>query len=646
MAIGVVADSLMSRAGLGLGGRISVEFSELHSIAGGLRGVADRYESASQRLLALTTQVGLLASLDMSGHGATAAATLGASGTALWGLVATMQKLADGVRRSAENYEAAEAFAVSLLHHTELTKTAAGRAAQAGYESAFGYVTGTLAFMVYKGKVLVDATPKASREYLRHNPQGQKLMKDATGALNQASAQLGITGRLRATRDVSHIVSPQPVIDHLEPGRSIPTSTPHPLPTQVPLTYQDMADHLLAMSQIENRADDLHTAGNFQGEWDHVLVQTLHNPETGETQYLVTIPGTDGDLLPGSETWDPLQQFRGGTNSWGGTFSNSAAGDSPDLPPEQYTAMMQQVDEALKAAGAPDGANVSLMGFSQGGIVATTLAANTAFNSRYRLKFLGTQGSPIDHIKPKDGLIHLDMRYEGDFVPSLSPDRKDYRPTRSHTLTRKPEGAGSHGAQEYADMAALDAATHRPVPELVDAFGGYEVKDVFVFAGTTQKPTITRSEQAMMGIAGVANFVNASGQQLGTPIAPLIDSTNVNPANFLQDIDDLMGDLEEDFINPVDEWIDQQAEGTNIFGVEIHNPRITLPPSNEPPPAPHNTSGITVYEATTEHHLQNLVDVAGLGRLPLDGLVDTTAELVDRGIEFFHTTQPIEPETV
>ncbi|WP_421083692.1 hypothetical protein [Rothia nasimurium] len=646
MTIGVRADSLLSGPALGLGGRISVEFSELYTVADGLQAVADRYEATSQRILALTTQVGLLASLDVSGNGSQAAVTLGVGSTALWALVAALRRLSDGVRRSAENYEAAEAFAVSLLHHSELTKTAAGRAAQAGYESAFGYVTGTLAFVVYKGKVTADAVAKVSGTYLRHHPSGQQMMKDTTGFVNRVTNRMGMTGRLRATRDVSHIVSPQTGVDYLEPGKSIPSPQSHRLPTRVPLTYQDMAENLLAVSQLENRADDLHAAGNFHGEWDHLLVQTLYNPETGETQYLVTIPGTDGDLLPSGDTWDPLQQHRGGTNSWGGAASNSLTGNNPDLPPEQYTAMMQQVDEALKAAGAPDGAAVSLMGFSQGGIIATSLAANTAFNQRYRVKFLGTQGSPIDHIKPKDGVVHLDLRYEGDLVPALSPDRKDYQPTRSHTLTRKPEGSGSHGAQEYADMASLDTATSRPVPELEEMFGGYEVKDALLFAGTTQKPDITRTEQTQIGVAGVANLVNASAQELGAPSIKFFDSTQVNPANLYQDVDDLLGDFERGLIDPADAWIDEQVEGTSIFGVEIHNPRITFPPSAEPPPAPQNTSGITVYEATTEHHLQNLVDVAGLGDTSLDGATDEAADLIDRGIELFHTTQPIEPETV
>ena len=79
------------------GGRISVEFSELEPLAHQLAAVAGRYEEASRELGGLTARVALLASLDLTGAGSRALASLGTSTLTLTTLVAGMRGLARGV---------------------------------------------------------------------------------------------------------------------------------------------------------------------------------------------------------------------------------------------------------------------------------------------------------------------------------------------------------------------------------------------------------------------------------------------------------------------------------------------------------------------------------------------------------------------
>ncbi|MDO4821383.1 MAG: hypothetical protein Q4A03_05030 [Rothia sp. (in: high G+C Gram-positive bacteria)] len=619
MAVARTPDSLVSPQP---GGGIAVELAELEPLAHQLFAVAGRYEEVGAQLGVLAAQVALLAPLDVTGAGSRALTSLGAGALTLSALVAGMQGLARGVESATENYRQAEAFAHRVIDQADQAHTLSVALVR-GVQSAFGYRVDQFKLLLSHGVVQAVTYTKDAFLLARTTPDGRKVMQDATGRLTKLTQMTGTTGRLRATRDMTEVISPSLRVDNLHPGKSIPRLEPNSYGQEVPLSARGIAEHFQRMEGIENRGDELFEAGHYQGAWDHVMVQTLYNPETGETQYLVTIPGTDGD----GEREDFLQPWRGGTNTWAGTAGSATSGYRADLTPEQYTALMAQVERALEQAGAAEGSGVILAGFSQGGLTAGALAANTHFGSRYRVKGLITQGSPVDEIKVPASVTHVDTRYRGDPVPYLQGDRPDYAPDVSLVMQHRPEDASVHGSADYVKIAGANPGTEQVIPELQGLMGGYSVVKTTITAGSTQKPDITRTEQEQMALAGVGNTAHAAAKKIGLGNR-FIDSASINPADLYQDADSALRTFDTEVIQKGDIWLDTQLRKVEIGSVQLYNPTITLPAVGEQPPAPMPDSGIRVYEPTAQQQVRNLTNLAGVGDLISD-------EAIDEGVRVF-----------
>lgn len=570
----------MGQTLLSLGSTISVEMSELGPLSDQLNGVAQRYEGVGATLLLLTQQVALLAPLDVSGNGAQALASLGVSSVGVNALVTGTRHLAQAVSRSSQAYNEAEAFALTLMSGFTAA-TEKGKSVALSYGSAFGYRLDSLKIrVVEEGKGAVLSVVKYSLPTVRRTPAGYVALGEAAVILNDAVHTLGMTGRLRATRDMTG--------DLFASGADAADFMGAP-----PIIPQGVTDRCEKVHEIEERGDAYMSQQGHTVEWDHTVVETMKNPTTGETMYLVTIPGTDGNFM---ETL--FGSPRGGVNSWTSTVGMVEASMDPHLAPEDYTALMSLVEQAMKAAGVPEGANVSFMGFSQGAIAAAAVANNDTFNSRYRVKGLVTQAGPVDHIKVRDEVTHVDLRHEEDIVPMLSGDRPDYEPDESYTYTTMPASGSTHGAKEYQEMARLDPQAQQPLDGLEEIFGGYVSVDAGIYSGTTQKPDMTQEEQAKVGALGIVNL----GVQKETGI-----SVDINPADLYQDAEDLVQSVERGLgdmgIGGV-EIFDSVFEGSHP-GEGTTKPSVPVPDHK-----------IKVYEATPQDHLENLGNLLGVPDIP------------------------------
>lgn len=590
----------MNQKLLSLGPTISVEMSELGPLSDQLNGVADRYEQTGAALLGITPQVALLAPLDASGNGAQALASLGVSSAGLITLVAGTRRLSRAVSHSAQAYHDAEAFALTVLGGFTAA-TNKGKSVALAYCSAFGYKVDSLKIKVSEaGEVIVSAAYKVGVRELddwRKTRQGYLVLAGGALLLDGLVHKAGKVGRLRATREMTGDL----FADETEAAKFMGA---------VPITPQDVTRRVGKVEKIEEDGDAYMAGQGYKGEWDHIVVEELVNPTTGETMYLVTIPGTDGDLL---ESLFGLPQ--GGVNSWPGTVG-TVSSSNPQLAPEDYTALMSLVEKSMQDAGVPEGATVSFMGFSQGATAAATVANNDTFNSRYRVKGLVTQAGPIGHLKVRDGITHVDLHHEDDYVPMLSGDRPDYKPDESHVYTAIPDSGSIHGAQEYQEIASMEPEAQQPSEGLEEIFGGYVSVKANVYSGTAQKPDITEKEQAMIGMAGAANVT-----------AQRVAGTNldINPADLYQDTEDLVQSVE------------RGLGDVNIGGVEIFDPILEpLHPGEgaTKPPVPVPDHKIKVYEATPQDHLENLSGLLGVPDIP--------ATELDSSIQIFEP----EPELV
>jgi hypothetical protein len=139
----------------------------------------------------------------------------------------------------------------------------------------------------------------------------------------------------------------------------------------------------------------------------NVRVTTIDSPEG--PRVIVSIPGT--------QPWNPLA----GDNPMDvtGNFVTAGGGRST---------MTEAVVLAMQNANIPPGAEVMLVGHSQGGMTVADLASDSAFVSEYNVTNAVTFGSPIDsnHIDPSVSV--LEMQHRSDVVPRLDLGDARYSP--------------------------------------------------------------------------------------------------------------------------------------------------------------------------------------------------------------------------
>ncbi|HEY0949632.1 hypothetical protein [Nocardioides sp.] len=161
---------------------------------------------------------------------------------------------------------------------------------------------------------------------------------------------------------------------------------------------------------------------------------------TGGSAYVVSIPGT--------ETWTPAA---------GATGRDLTA--NLQLVAGNPTAAAESVELAMQRAGIPPGAPVLLVGHSQGGIIAATLASDPAFVQRYSVSHVLTYGAPIDHVAIDPSVQVLQVQHGLDVVPRLDlgglSTGLDPFPDRETTVTLASPGqfwqpAINHSYVEYA----------------------------------------------------------------------------------------------------------------------------------------------------------------------------------------------------
>lgn len=185
---------------------------------------------------------------------------------------------------------------------------------------------------------------------------------------------------------------------------------------------------------------------------DHanITVQTVRGPD-GEDHYVVYVPGSKGSI---AATANP---FHEGTNNPMGWDQNVPAlmgrnTDSADA-----------VRAAMEAYGVPKGADVTMVGHSQGGIAASNLAADPSFNGDdgYHVSTVVTAGSPVENAQVPRGTQTINFDHQGpvgigdDPVPNLDGD-----PSLGARLPRPFDGASNRHEVPLNDRTGFLFANH------------------------------------------------------------------------------------------------------------------------------------------------------------------------------------------
>ncbi|NHC16400.1 hypothetical protein G9H71_21675 [Motilibacter sp. E257] len=192
-----------------------------------------------------------------------------------------------------------------------------------------------------------------------------------------------------------------------------------------------VADLLRGVDRRQRRS-----AGAVPGE---IGVRRLRAPD-GTVRYVVELPGTESwALRPGARVRDLATNVHAVTG--------------------RDTAYAHGVVAALEAAGVPADAPVLLVGHSQGGLVAATIAADEAVRRRFRIAAVVTAGAPLGRLPAPRGVPVLALESRADLVPAL--DGRHNSAGRDLTTVRFDGPRGSVGGNHALDVY-VRAAEHLP----------------------------------------------------------------------------------------------------------------------------------------------------------------------------------------
>ena len=221
------------------------------------------------------------------------------------------------------------------------------------------------------------------------------------------------------------------------------------------LTVDASAERLQAAAKAQDQEFERSQQDPTKGERGAVLVTVMyeagHEGDPAHALYVVSIPGTNFASLGGSPMDVP------------GTLREALGNDTLENP------AYQMVLQALRDAGAPQGARVYMEGFSQGAMIAYNMANSLEVAKEINIVGVYAQASPLRGLPAKRREFGVDyVEGDGDPVPDSAlrteggwrPDERDTAITISNfrhnsgeyreTLQREGYGTQTLGALRAA----------------------------------------------------------------------------------------------------------------------------------------------------------------------------------------------------
>ena len=179
------------------------------------------------------------------------------------------------------------------------------------------------------------------------------------------------------------------------------------------------SDRLLAAAKAQDQEFEHSRQNPSTAERSAVLVTVMyeagHEGDPAHALYVVSVPGTN-------------------FNSWGGSIIDVPGAEREALGKDTLeNPAYQMVLQALRDAGAPQGARVYMEGFSQGAMIAYNMANSTEVAKEINIVGIYAQGAPLRGLPAKRRDFAVDyVEGEGDWVPDSAwredgwhPDDRD-----------------------------------------------------------------------------------------------------------------------------------------------------------------------------------------------------------------------------
>lgn len=228
-------------------------------------------------------------------------------------------------------------------------------------------------------------------------------------------------------------------------------------------------DRPLEVQQTIARTD--HPAGDLGGllTTQQDILSTPSETDAGTRIRAQRVLGEDGThrwvvSIPGTQDWDPTTPVNPSDVT---SNLRSIAG----LPSTLHAAIAAALAQAMRQAGVRPGKEpVMLAGHSQGGLVATRLAATSSFRRRFNVTSVMTAGAPSTRVDVPRSVSVLSIEHRRDPVPRLDSRARADRSNRvrvvmdaTPTPGRTPSTATAHHALTYARSARTQLSPDGPL---------------------------------------------------------------------------------------------------------------------------------------------------------------------------------------
>ena len=237
------------------------------------------------------------------------------------------------------------------------------------------------------------------------------------------------------------------------------------IPPVPPQNIHQVAQRMNSVNDNQHVKDMEKSQGNAGYSSVQIDVYDGKKPDgSKEKVAYVYIPGTDFDL----------SMKDGEIGSIGNNLG--LAGNKSNKSIDDLSPYHRMVEEAMDRAHLQGVDRVVMVGHSQGGAVAYSLANNKEFNSKYKVSNVVTYGAPTSNLEgQRDDLDHhfnyVAVVNENDVVPGLTPGKQYGEPAnRVHVVESDKASGGmdSHGMNIYVDATQRYVASGYGDDEGVD----------------------------------------------------------------------------------------------------------------------------------------------------------------------------------
>lgn len=435
-------------------GTISVELEEMPAIADGLDTVSRTCADRTMPILGIANETRLF--LGINGRAQQAAALCTGLAADLGMSAAKFGATAAAVRAAHSSYLQTENIVAGWFDSMGIAKDGKLPDGRSTRDHFRGLIAGEPGEANYLLKLTIPELGYFSAYWvLPHSPVVAAIIFGFTAYMdakwNPESARQRIAGRLSAVTKIPQgiiekvlavggvgIVGPLRDPDSDKKAHNMRTASADDYGVSAHsgekdrLTVDASAERLQAAAKAQDQEFERSQQDPTKGERGAVLVTVMyeagHEGDPTHALYVVSIPGTNFSSFGGSPMDVP------------GALREALGNDTLENP------AYQMVLQALRDAGAPQGARVYMEGFSQGGMIAYNMANSTEVAKEINIVGVYAQGAPLRGLPAKRRDFGVDyVEGDGDWVPdsALRPEggwRPDERDTAITILNFKHDG--------------------------------------------------------------------------------------------------------------------------------------------------------------------------------------------------------------